>query len=159
MRGRRDLLITGWLLILLGLADIGFEPAYRLVFGKASYSTEAAFPVPGSGLELVLERRCIHLFLAEYERTLVLRDEDGELLRLTVAVDTGGYSRMRVYRVSASQFFLQGDLDFDRYLLDISKPSVAREIYTERPPNAMFIGSFDRDEDGWRFIQARKGEL
>ena len=151
--------IIGCFFILLGLADIGFEPAYRLVFGKASYSTEAAFLIPGSTLELVLDRRCIHLFLAEYERTLVLRDEDGDLLRMAVAADTGGYSRMRVYRVSASQFFLQGDLDFDRYLLDISKPSVAREISAKRPPNAMFIGTFDRDEDGWRFIQARKEEL
>ena len=151
--------IIGCFFILLGLADIGFEPAYRLIFGKASYSTEAAFLIPGSTLELVLDRRCIHLFLAEYERTLVLRDEDGDLLRLAVAVDTGGYSRMRIYRISASQFFLQGDLDFDRYLLDISKPSVAREISTERPPNAQLIGSFDRDEEGWRFISANTEEL
>ena len=159
MRGSQGLMITGWLLILLGLADIGFEPAYRLAFGKASYSTEAVFDIPGSTLELVLDRRCIHVFLAEYERTLVLRDEDGDLLRLAVAVDTGGYSRMRVYRVSASQFFLQGDLDFDRYLLDISKPSVGREIAAERPPDAQLIGSFDRDEEGWRFISAPKKEL
>ena len=151
--------IIGCFFIVVGLADIGFEPAYRLVFGKASYSTEAAFLIPGSTLELVLDRRCIHLFLAEYERTLVLRDEDGDLLRLAVAVDTGGYSRMMVYRVSPSQFFLQGDLDFDRYLLDISKPSVAREISTERPLNAQLIGSFDRDEEGWRFISANTEEL
>jgi hypothetical protein len=151
-------LIIGFFCIFLGLADLGFEPAYRLDFGHASYSTEAVFRLPDSRLELVVDRRCIHLFLAEYERTLVLRDKERDVLRLAVAVDTGSYSGMRVYRVSASQFFLQGDLDFDRYLLDISKPSVARETSTELPPHAQLIGTFDRDEKGWRFIFANTEE-
>ena len=159
MRASHDRLIIGCLLVLFGVADIGFETANRIVSGKASYASEAVFSVPGSKLQLVLERRSIHLFLAEYERTLVLRDEEGDVLRLAAAIDTGGYSRMRVYRVSASQFYLEGDLDFDRYLLDISKPSVGREIATERPPHAQLIGSFDRDEEGWRFIPANTEEL
>lgn len=154
MRESEARLIIGCLFILLGVANLAFEPAYRFIFGKASYSTEAAFHVPGSTVELVLDRRCTHLFLAEYQRTLVLRDEDGDLLRLTVAEDTGGHSRMKLFRVSASQFYLQGDLDFDRYLLDVSKPSVARETSAQRPPQAQFLGSFDRDEKGWRFILA-----
>jgi len=159
VRASKTRLLIGSLFIALGVADLEFESVYRLVFGKASYSTEAALRVPGSPLEIVLNRRCIHFFLAEYERTLVLRDDEGDVLRIAAAVDTGGYSRMRVYRISASEFFLQGDLDFDRYLLDISKPSVARAISTERPPHAQFMGSFDRDEEGWRFILARKEEL
>lgn len=159
MSGNQSRLLIGSLLILIGVADLGFESVYRLVFGKASYSTEAALRLPGSALEIVLDRRCIHLLLGEYERTLVLRGEEGDVLRMAAAVDTGGYSRMRVYRISASEFFLQGELDFDRYLLDISKPSVARAISAERPPGAQLIGSFDRDEEGWRFILARKEEL
>jgi hypothetical protein len=89
----------------------------------------------------------------------VLRDEDGDVLRFAVAVDTGGFSRMKVYQVSASKFFLQGDLSFDRYLLDISKPSITREISMERPFNAKFIGSFDGDDEGWRFISVQREEL
>jgi hypothetical protein len=138
----------------LSAADIAYEPAHRSIFGKASYSSEATFRIPGSRLELVLDRRCIHLFLGEYERTLILRDEDSELLRHEVAVDTGGQGRMDVYQISSSIFYLQGTLSFDRYLLDIAAPSLTDHEAGNIPRDAKFLGAFDRDEKGWRFISA-----
>jgi hypothetical protein len=132
--------------------DSAFEAAKRGIYGKARFSTEAIFLVPGSKSEIALERRAIHLFLAEYERTLILRDNGQEVLRLAAAEDSGGYSRMNVYRVSDSVFYLRGEMSFDRYLLDTSRPSVTRESLGETPSAAQFIGAFDRDCKGWRFI-------
>ena len=159
MQSRRWKAFTLFALASLSAADLAYDPAHRVIFGKASFSTEATLYIPESKLELALDRRCIHLFLAEYERTLILRDEDGEVLRIAAAVDTGGNSRMDVYRISHSEFYLEGTLDFDRYLLDVSRPSVAREGAGKRPPNARLLGAFDRDEDGWRFIPSVKEEL
>jgi hypothetical protein len=59
---------------------------------------------------------------------------------------------MNVYRVLDSVFYLQGAMEFDRYILDTSKPAVMREILSEKPAGAQFVGAFDYDEHGWRFI-------
>ena len=152
-------IVIGSMLVLIGVMDLGFEPAHRLIFGKASYASEASLYVPESDLELILERRCIHLFLAEYERTLVVRKDDRDLLRLAVADDSGGLSRMTVYRISESNFYLRGDLSFDRYYLDVSTLSVRRERLGERPPPARLVGAFDRDEGEWKFISVFSRQL
>ena len=139
----------------VGLLDIAYEGVYRLILGKASYSSEAIYKVPATSVEIILERRAIHLFLAEYERTLVLRVGKNELFRKEVAVDTGGYSRMNVYRTSPNKYYLKGDLSFDRYFLDVAKQSFSDAGLDPKPMNATFVGSFDRDEErGWRFIPA-----
>ncbi len=152
-------IIVGCLFVVLGLTDLAFEPVYRLIYGRASYSNEATFQIPASTLEIALDRRCAHVFLAEYERTIVLRDDDGDILRFTAAFDTGGHSRMRLYRLSESEFYLQGDLNFDQYALNVLKPSIERRVMKVWPPDSLLIGSFDRDEKGWRFIPARTSEL
>ena len=159
MPSRRWKAFTLFALASLSAADLAYDPGHQLIFGKDSFASEASLSIAESGLELVLDRRCIHLFLAEYERTLILRGEDGEVLRLAAAVDTGGYSRMDVYRISPSEFYLEGTLSFDRYFLDVSKPAIAREASGKAPHNARLIGAFDRDQEGWRFIPVYTEEL
>ena len=153
MESRRWRSFTLCALVSLTAADIGCKPD-QVIFRKANDLTVATFQIPGSDLEIALDRRCIHLFLAEYERTLILRKGGQELLRSAVAIDTGGYSRLGVYQVSQTVFYLDGFLDFDRYWLDISGLSVTQDIGAEVPAVARFVGAFDRDEKGWRFIPA-----
>lgn len=140
--------------------NIAYEAFHRLVWGRASYSTEAIYEIPDSSVEIVLDRRAIHFFLAEYERTLLVRVGGKEVVRKNVAVDTGGYSRMNIYVTSPAEYFLSGDLSFDRYFLDIAKVSFGEAGLNTKPLNAKFIGAFDRDEEiGWRFIPvSERGE-
>lgn len=153
--------IIKWVLIVLGFLitiaaiQVGYETSYRLIFGKASYSTKAILQVPQTSVEIILERRAIHLFLAEYERTLVLRVDGKEVLRKVVAADSGGYSRMNVYQISPSEYFLSGDISFDKYELDITRQKLNSIISTEKPSSTKFVGAFDVDEKrSWRFISA-----
>lgn len=141
------------LVLLVGALDVAYEGFYR----KASYLTEAIYKVPNSSIEIVLERRGIHLFLAEFERMLVVRVGTKELIRKEVAVDTGGYCRMNIYQIGPTKYFLAGELDFDKYFLDVSSAFLTNEDGpTEKPSDAMFLGSFDRDDRGWRFIPAHE---
>ncbi len=139
-------------IFILGVVDASYEGFHRLVLGKSSYSSEAVYKVPNSTVEIVLERRAVHLFLAEYERTLVLRIGAKELIRKEAAVDTGGYCRMNVYQTEAAKYFLAGDLSFDKYFLDIDNLSFTEDVLAVKHSSAKFVGAFDRDEKGWRFI-------
>jgi hypothetical protein len=121
------------------------------VYQESDFSSKAIFRVPDSAFDIILERRNVHLFLAEYERTLVLRFEGKEVVRQKAADDTGGYSRMNVFQLSDHEYFLVGEFSFDSYLLDISRTSLLR-LEQRDNKRGSFVGSFDRDEKGWRFI-------
>ena len=123
---------------------------------ESNFSSQALFRVPDSPIDIILERRNIHLFLAEYERTLVLRVNGMEVLRHEAAVDTGGYSHMNIFQVSSDQYFLIGELSSDSFFLDLSRTSLSRVTGERRRASGRFVGSFDRDEKGWRFIPVRE---
>ena len=123
------------------------------VYQESDFSSKAIFRVPDSSFDIILERRNIHLFLAEYERTLVLRFDGREVVRQKAAEDTGGYSSMNIFQLSDHEYFLVGELSFDSYLLDLSRTSLMRLERRDSSPG-LFVGSFDRDEEGWRFIPA-----
>lgn len=153
------ILWTVSLLVLISFVQCSYEVSYRIIFGKASYSTEASYKIPDKNIEIVLERRCIHLFLAEYERNLILRVDGNEVLRQEAAADSGGYCRMNVYQISPNEYFLSGDLSFDNYELDIAEQKITSEVLAEKPPNANFIGAFDVDKNSdWRFIPVTERE-
>ena len=129
----------------------------RRINSRIRTSGEAIFRVPASTSEIVLDRQGSHLFLAEYERTLIVRTDGEEVLSMKAADDSGGYSRMRLYQISPTEFYLEGFLSYDRYFLDISKPSARREVLSpSKPAGARFVGVFDKDEHGWRFTQANE---
>ncbi len=104
-------------ILLIVSLDIVYESFHRIVLGKSSYSTEAIYKIPNTSVEIVLERRAIHLFLAEYERILLLRIGKKEIIRQEVAADSGGYSRMNIYLISPSEYFLSGDISHDKFYL------------------------------------------
>lgn len=145
--------------VLTLFTQCSYEISYQMLFGKASYSTEAVYELPGKNIEIILERRCIHLFLAEYERTLVLRVGGKEVLRQKAADDSGGYCRMSIYKVTPNEYFLSGELEFDRYELNIAEQKIILDYPQEKPRNAEFVGVFDNDEEkDWRFISATERE-
>lgn len=125
------------------------------VYQKSDLSAEAVYKIPESSMELVLERRLTHLFLGEYERILILREGNRELLRQGIASDTGGYSRMCVYKTSSTEYYLRGMLDFDKFILDLSGPAFRKLNDKFQSNDSRFIGCFDRDPFGWRFIPAK----
>src|SRR5687768_2531558 len=94
------------------------------LFQRSDYSARAAYQIPNSTITLILDRRHVHLFLAEYERTLILRVDGEDVLRLEAAIDTGGYSRMNVFQISDHEYLLIGRLSFDTYLIDVSAKSI-----------------------------------
>jgi len=146
-------------LILVNALNLGYELGYRLVYGKASYSTEAVFKIPNYKAEIILQRRTAHLFLGEYERTLVLRLNGKSILRHEAAFDTGGYSRMNIYRISPTEYFLSGAFSSDSYILNIERQEINSTEFEAKPAQAKFVGAFDKDNDHyWRFIPANERE-
>lgn len=148
------LLIFG-LLITAEALEFGYETAHRLLYEKASYPTKAIFQVPSSEVEIILERRAAHFFLAEYERTLILRIDGADVLSEEIGMDTGGFSRMNIYRNSPTEYFLSGALSFNKYKIDIARQAIVSADLEEKAFDARFVGAFDRDENNeWRFISA-----
>jgi hypothetical protein len=160
VKADRLFLLVGFVVLATGTFGILYDGMHRLVMGEASYSTEAIFQVPDSSIQIVLERRAIHMVFAEYERTLVVRDGVEELLRKEVAVDTGGYSRMNVFRITPTRYFLCGEMSFDRHFLDFQAMTLEKAELREKPETAKFLGAFERDNNRhWRFVTAfEKGE-
>jgi hypothetical protein len=153
------LLWTILLFVLISFAQCSYELSYQIIFGKASYSTKATYKLPETDVEIVLERRAIHLFLAEYERTLILRVDGKEVLRQEAAGDSGGYCRMNVYQISPNEYFLSGDISHDKYELDVIRQKITSATLKEKPPDAKFVGAFDTDEKRHlRFIPATERE-
>ena len=134
------------------MLDSVYETAYRMVVGKASYSREAVFAIDGTSKVLSLDRRATHVFLAEYERTLVFCDRGEEIFRFAAAGTAEDLSRMNVYQIDKFNLYLAGDHSSDRYIVNTLGPAISREILGEMPTGAKFVGAFDRDEHGWRFI-------
>ena len=157
--GLKFLLWAILIFVVVLFAQCAYESSYRIIFGKASYSVKASYKLPNSNTEIILERRCIHLFLAEYERTLVLHVAGKEVLRQEVAADSGGYSRMNVYQVSPTEYFLSGDISYDKHELDITIPKITANHSEGKPTGARFVGAFDSDEKKvWRFIAKTERE-
>jgi len=143
--------------IVITMTDVGYDRMHLFYYGKSAYAAEAVYQIPGTYEEIVLERRAAHLFLAEYDRELVFRIGNREFVRKTAAGDSGGYCKMKVYRISPAHYFLCGELSFDAYILDAPGRSIRNVGDEERFFGATYIGVFDKDENGpWRFIAANQ---
>jgi hypothetical protein len=141
--------------IMITMADVAYDRMHLFYYGNSGFAAEAVYQIPGTYEEIVLERRAAHLFLAEYDRELVFRIGDREFTRKTAAADSGGYCKMKVYRISSAHYLLCGEMSFDAYILDAPGRSIRNADDRERFPSATYIGVFDKDEKGpWRFIAA-----
>ena len=142
----------GLLFILVGVFDISHNYVVKLVTGKSLYSSRAYYKVPTTGFTVVLERRAIHLFLAEYERTLRIYSGSREIVTRRLSDDSGGYSKVNVYGTPAKELVFR-DL-WETYVLDSSGTMLRRSALDEQVEPKKFLGAFDRDEKGWRFVPA-----
>lgn len=111
----------------------------------------ATFRVPRSSMALTVERKAAHPFLAEYDRYLILLIDGIERQRIELSTDTGGYSRVNVFRINDNIYLLK-DI-YNIYELDL------RQQALRKSPNhdlvGAFVGAFDDDgEKVWRFIPA-----
>lgn len=60
---------------------------------------------------------------------------------------------MNVYQISPTEYFLSGDMEFDRCELDITRQKLNSIISAEKSSSAKFFGAFDIDEKrSWRFV-------
>ena len=157
MRGVKTISVLLGIFVSIAVIQVGYEISHQLIFGKASYSSEAVFKVPNTNVEIILERRVIHLFLAEYERAIILRIGGNEIFHQKAAADSGGYSQMNVYQISPTEFLLSGASD--NYELDVAERKINSDVSMKKLTNVKFTGVFDADEKHvWRFIRADERE-
>jgi hypothetical protein len=113
---------------------------------------DATYRDPTSGVQIVLRLVPSHPYLAEYDRTVLLRSNSGRKVQVDLFPDTGGYSRTQLYRVSNTRYWLKGS--FDSAMIDVSTQSIeVRETLAD--PSGTYLGAFARDtKEGWRFLPA-----
>jgi len=79
--------------------------------------------------------------------------ETRKLAQADLYFDSGGYSRVNLYRISDSAFLIRDC--FESFVVDTARQTIERDD-TRRKEGA-FVGSFDVDSSGaWRFISARE---
>ncbi len=139
--------------IMITTVQITFDRVHFFYSGKSAFAAEAVNKIPGTNQEIVLERRQAHLFLAEYDRELVLRIGEQEIARKAAAGDTGGYCKMKVFRIAPTRYFLCGQLSHDAHIVDVAERSIRDPGDEDRLSGATYIGVFDNDKaEPWRFI-------
>lgn len=118
----------------------------------SSWPTEAAANLPGTTAQVAIQLRPTHPYLSEYNRTVVLRNQNHNEIAQDLFPDTGGYARSQLYLLGDGEFILRG-------YYDVAKISVAENrISTEEisfPHDATYLGAFDHDAShNWRFLPA-----
>jgi hypothetical protein len=116
-----------------------FPPTYK-----------AAVDLPGTSSTVGIELEPMHLYLAEYQRTLVLRSPGTADVRIKMFPDTGGYARAQLYRLSDGRFSLRGF--FDAYVIDPRALTISEEKGATR--GGSYLGAFDDRGHEWRFNEA-----
>ena len=159
MRLRRALKISllGGAIALGGLALFVLlwpVPAFRAVLALhvlLAPNYRAAYSVPATNVEVAVELKPTHPFLAEYERTLILANPVNRQEQ-KMFPDTGGYLRTNLYSLGGGRFLVKGF--FDEWLVQ-TQPLQINESSQTTQPGGTFIGAFDDTGDGrWRFIPA-----
>ena len=98
---------------------------------------------------VVVERRAIHEVLAEFERWAYLDVEGRTMARIDLFTDTGGYSRVNLYRLSDARLLMR-DAE-GSYMVDAAAGTITKDAIRRR--TGTFVGCFDVDESKvWRFL-------
>jgi hypothetical protein len=136
--------IAGLVLFLVGLV------MYTLYGPMPNYVITASHHLPGTELELSVELKPKHRFLAEFERKLVLSGSKQQRIEQPMFVDSGGYTRANLYSMSDDSLLVKGF--FDSWLIH-TKPVKIVEVEEAGNLRATFLGAFDWTSDReWRFI-------
>ncbi|HMT06668.1 MAG TPA: hypothetical protein PKA82_01605 [Pyrinomonadaceae bacterium] len=126
------------------------------VFGFSSDddSQVETFPLLNTDLVLEVRKKHAHPFLAEYDFKLVLRSGKTELDHANMTGDTGGLSRIEVFKNNETTFAFRDhaktvclNIDSERFK-ECDSVSLGKQI-----------GFFDFDsERNWRFVSRQKEE-
>jgi hypothetical protein len=81
--------------------------------------------VPDSGTTVLVERGPSHVFLAEYQRRVIVEIEARARNQHEMFADTGGYSRANLYRIDAGIALLR-DADVS-YTIDLTTGAVSKD--------------------------------
>ncbi len=129
------------------------------VFSFSNDPTRTAKYVDPTGkISLSLELFHMHLHLADYERELILSQNNKEVNRQRLFPDTGGYASTNLYKCEADHILVK---DFsDSWIVNLDDSSiVSGDCPTEKKA---FIGAFrGAGSESWEFFPAseRKEEL
>jgi hypothetical protein len=132
-----------FLLILLVTSACGIER-----------TDEIAEFMTGTNSSLLIIRRPKHLFLAEYDRTIMLRENGKVLARQELFSDTGGYSRASIFQLTEAKILLEDA--FGEYEIDLTTQQISvRQNQNDNLQARTYLGVFDTDEKKvWRYIPA-----
>ena len=109
----------------------------------------ASYLKPQTGVAIVVERRPAHGFLAEYDRRTELIIDGRKAAEAELFKDTGGDSRLNLYRISDTVFLLRDAAD--SYAVDLDRRTITQDDV--RRKEGFFVGSYDLDSSQtWRFI-------
>jgi hypothetical protein len=101
-----------------------------------------------------------HAFLAEYKRELLLLRGSEAVAREELFFDSGGYSRVNLYRLSPSQYRLT-TIGNHFYDVDLTAEQILAVPGADAPVSAAgsFVGAFDwSPRRNWRFVPAAERE-
>lgn len=113
---------------------------------------EASTRLPGTAFKLVARLEPSHLFLREYRRSLVLREDGVSDQRIEMEMDTGGYSRSQLYQLPDGRFVILGFSD--SAYIDPARHTLGTGACGTRD-QLKYLGAFDFTADReWKFIPA-----
>jgi hypothetical protein len=115
---------------------------------------EATLELVNQQISVSVRRIGSHQFLAEYERSIVLRAAHKNDLVHPMLPDSGGTIRINLYRPNGNTLLLLDRLGL--YRVDLAKFSVEILEPTPPPAGSAFVGSFDQESGKWQFIAAGK---
>ena len=132
-------------LVVAAASSIGALILLAIVSLEFPGSTEVRWESPASGVQIALQLKPLHPFLAEYEKTVALRTRNGDEVAHPLFPDTGGYLRTQVYGGPSDVFYLKGYFDVAR----VSVRDMRIETDGEQvPEGASYLGAFDEDASG-----------
>lgn len=113
---------------------------------------EAATVLPGTSVQIIMQIEPMHPYLAEYRRTLVLRQTGKADKRIEMSPDAGGYLRTQVYRLPNGNFLVRGY--FDAVGIDIVQQTL---VAMDNGPSlsGVHVGAFDHTKSHeFRYVDA-----
>ncbi|WP_374585312.1 hypothetical protein [Pseudoduganella sp.] len=121
---------------------------------KAPNAIEASTVIPDAVAKLAIRLEPNHPYLAEYRRFILIRNEEAEIARLELSLDSGGFARTQLYRQPDGRIIIQGYLD--AALLDPARVNLKHEFDVDTS-GATYLGAFDKDRNGdWKFMSSEE---
>jgi len=160
MRALRYLMMvsTGLLIAVLSLVVL-----FAILSGAGLIRDRAEFELPDRQVSLAIERRTAHPVMPEFHRTLIVSQEEREIIRQKMFMDTANNVRVNVYQMTDGTVWLLDAVGV--YKIDLSQLQVVAEtVCFNFVPDGEFIGAFDETYEIWRrrlrfFPAAERGPL